>query len=195
MLNGLPWDWPLMRQVLRKHALLFSLLVLMGASFSIAGGLVAWYLGNGLIFGLIFLVSGLGILGFAFISNYSSCLYYYEQQLLNKYGKHTLATITQTFINNTPVQTGPEIPTDLDEIYLSIAYRFTLLGKPYQGASIVNEFALFNAINIGMQVPILVMQNHPSVTRLQATKLKAELNPKTTVNQEQNKVISQPLLE
>lgn len=56
--------------------------------------------------------------------------------------------------------------------------------------------SLFEAIEIRMSVPILVMPSHPTISRLQSKKLKRSLNLTTKSVQNLNAVnVSQPIIE
>jgi hypothetical protein len=196
ILSGLPWHWPNMRAVIQKHLSIFLLLMLMGTIFSIIGGLVVWLTADGLIFGMVFLLAGLAIIGFACVSTYSSCLYYYQQSLLKQYGRSVEGIVTNKtrdeFVDKNDTLDGED---DVIETNLSIQYRFEQLGKTYESESFLSDLALFDAIEIGMQVPIIVMKDHPNITRLQTKKLKKQLNVSAKNTTPNNVSISESLME
>lgn len=168
----------------------------MGTIFSAIGGAMIWLVSDGLIFGIVFLLSGLAILGFGVYSTYTSCLYYYEQALLKQYGKSVEGVITHK-IKDESIDKNDTSDEDDDIIQtnLFVQYQFTYLGKRYDGESTISDLALFEAIEIGMKAPILVMKDHPNITRLQAKKLKRTLNVLTKSAPPNNVAISQPLLD
>lgn len=196
ILSGLPWHWPNMRAVIQKHLSIFLLLMLMGTIFSIIGGLVVWLTADGLIFGMVFLLAGLAIIGFACVSAYSSCLYYYQQSLLKQYGRSVEGVVTNKtrdeFVDKNDTLDDED---DVIETNLSIQYRFEQLGKTYESESFLSDLALFDAIEIGMQVPIIVMKDHPNITRLQTKKLKKQLNVSAKNTTPNNVSISESLME
>ena len=188
-MQGLPKDGPLMRQVLRKHLDILSIFSGMGLLFSIIGGAVIWWTHDGgeVIIGAVFLLAGLAILGFGLYSVYSSCLYYYEQGLLNKHGKQVEAIITAKSKQEAVDRNGTSKPEDdVIETDLSVTYRYEWLRRPYESASMIADMRLFEAIEIGMSVPILVMPSHPTITRLQSKKLKRQLNLTNKIGQNSN---------
>lgn len=173
---NLPWHWPIMKKVLHKHLLLFLLLGIMGSICTTLGisGLMFGDLHMQVIATIFALLPGLFILGFNLKSHYDSCMYYYEHALLKKYGKSVIATVTKKTIDRAVERNKTSNETNLD--ILSITYQFTYLRKPYEGESTIDLQILFNAIQIGMKVPILTMKDHHHITRLQSTKLKRQLN-------------------
>jgi ABC-type multidrug transport system fused ATPase/permease subunit len=196
ILSGLPWHWPNMRTVVQKHLFIFLLLLFMGTIFSVVGGLVIWFTADGLIFGMVFLLAGLAIIGFAFVSTYSSCLYYYQQSLLKQYGRSVegivINKVRDEFIDKNNTLDDED---DVIETNLSIQYRFEQLGKSYESESFLSDLALFDAIEVGMQVPIIVMKDHPNITRLQTKKLKKQLNVSAKNTTPNNVSISDSLME
>ncbi|HOY71019.1 MAG TPA: hypothetical protein PL131_09985 [Methylotenera sp.] len=198
MLNGLPWQWPLMREVIRKHLSIILLLLLMGLIFSTIGGLTLWFAKDGatVIYGLVFLLSGLGLMVLNVYLNYSSCMYYYEQALLKQYGKTVEAIVTNKIISETLDKNGTaNTEDDVVETDLSIQYQFVQTGKTYEGESFISELALYEAIEIGAKVPVIVMRDHPNISRLQTKKLKRQLNISAKSNTPENVSISESLID
>ena len=196
ILGGLPWHWPTMREVIGKHLSIFLLILFMGLLFSTIGGLCIWLAADSLIFGMLFLLAGLAMIGFSCVSTYSSCLYYYQQSLLKQYGRSSEAVVTNKIRDEFRDKNNPnDDEDDIIETNLSVQYRFKQLGKTYEGESCLSDLALFDAIEIGMQVPIIVMKDHPTITRLQTKKLKNLLKISGNTTSPKNVSISESLME
>lgn len=165
-MRNLPRDWVLIKSVLRKHLMLALLLFGMGIVFSIVGGGVM-SAGGMVIFGAVFLISGLAIILFGLYSTYSSCCYYYEQALVTKQGEQIQAIVTDKLIQRALDRNGTTNPNDeVIETDLLVQYDYEWLRKSYKSESFINDLDPFEPIQIETPIPILVIPSHPTIKRL-----------------------------
>jgi Ni/Fe-hydrogenase subunit HybB-like protein len=89
----LPFERKLLLSVIKNQLCFFMLLPSMGLIFSCTGVAMIYFTHEALphFIGSTFLLAGLAILIFAFISNYSSIKYYYEKGLLKQHGREVQA--------------------------------------------------------------------------------------------------------
>lgn len=205
--NNLPLERKLMRAVLKQHAGIFLLLLCMSLIFAGIGAAVIYFKaaedGGLYIFGGLFLLAGISIFIFNLISNYSSVQYYYEKGLLKQYGREVNATITDkrvddAIVKNIPNSSDADTTTERDCI---IAYSYVFGGKKYDAESFLDSQALFDQLEIGQRIPILVLPQQPETTYPRIKKLKAMLKmnlqqaKKSVENGTENIQVSQGLME
>ncbi|MGB4811465.1 MAG: hypothetical protein WBP13_03145 [Methylophilaceae bacterium] len=179
--------------------MIILIILLIGTIFSLIGGMLIWFSDADaiIILGALFLLAGLAILGFGTYANYSSCIFYYEQSLLKQYGKNVEGIVTDKIKDEHPEKASVQDDDDngVVDTNLSIQYRFVQLGQTYESESFISDLALFEAIEIGMKIPVIALKDHPNISRLQAKKLKQQLNLTVKNITPENVSISEPLME
>jgi hypothetical protein len=198
-----PLDLAILKQVLNKHALIFLLLLLMSAIFC-AFGFGFLYFSSELaakIGGGIFAVLGIFLLLFNFATNFNSVKYYYEHGLLKKHGIEVLAIITNKNQEDyVPKQdTDDEIrTTDADiERELRIEYRYIYQSINCIGNGLFNIQSVFDGLEIGEKIPIMILPQKPSINLPRMTKIASLVKRKGLPNDsaENTTQVSEPLID
>jgi hypothetical protein len=152
------------------------LLPSMGLIFSCTGVAMIYFTHEALphLIGSTFLLAGLAILIFAFISNYSSIKYYYEKGLLKQYGREVQAEIinkrTENF--NSKAFRSTSDSSIIIERDCIIEFRYMFSGKIYESESYLNDETLFNKLEIKQTIPVLVLPQLPETAYPRINKLK-----------------------
>ena len=163
-------DVALLREVWRKHALTFSLLAGLGALFLLVslGLFFRVWLPDAhhgillLIFTLVFGACGLFVLGFACISTISSVRHYYEKGLLRQHGLNITAVVTEKKREESVAELRDETRhIKVDELLLTVAFRFQFAGEAREGADILTSESLFNALAVGQTIPVRILPWRP----------------------------------
>ena len=159
-------DFALLREVWRKHALAFVLLLGFGTLFLLVSLVLFFRIWlpdthHGiplLIFLLVFGACGLFIIGFACVSNLSSMRHYYEKGLLRQHGLNITAIVTEKKREECVAELRDETRRiNVDEVLLTVGFRFQFAGEEREGAGILTSEALFNALEVGQTLPVRIL--------------------------------------
>ncbi len=207
MRNGLrqkpPVDFQLLRQVARKHVLLFVLLSGFGLFFLAVSGLILW---RGFedprislwIFGGLFLCLGLFLIGFAFVSCLSSVRYYYEKGLLKRHGLNLNATLISKSRMETDITLDINRNTHhehIDELELNVGFAFQFDGQTWQGADLIHSEKLYDALREGQTIPVRILPWAPGSASVRQRALLNQLKREDERVEEDNPRIAKPLID
>ncbi|WP_312687976.1 hypothetical protein [Kosakonia sp.] len=202
-------DFVLLRTVLRKHALLFCLLLGLGVIFLTASLLLyfhAWLPDEthtiaGIIGIAVFFLCGLFLVGFAVTSNISSVRYYYASGLLRQHGVNTSGTVLKKTrlahngkVGNKVDDHGEKDDIEIDELELRVHFHFDYAGQRWEGEDLLNQEPLFDALTEGQTVPLRMLPWAPSQAMIrQRTLLKQVMHRQSDEGDEPR--IGQPLMD
>ena len=195
-------DFALLREVWRKHALAFALLLGLGTLFLLVSLLLffrVWlpdaYHGIPLlIFLLVFGACGLFIVGFACVSNFSSMRHYYERGLLRQHGLNITAIVTEKKREECVAELRDETRRiNVDELLLTVGFRFQFAGEEREGADILTSEALFKALVVGQTIPLRVLPWIPENASIRQRALSNQL--KNAPEDSGNSRTGEPLID
>jgi len=195
-------DFALLREVWRKHALVFILLLGLGTLFllvSLALFFRVWLpdVHHGillLIFLLAFGACGLFIVGFACVSNVSSMRHYYEKGLLRQHGLNITAIVTEKKREESLAELRDETRRiKVDELLLTVGFRFQFAGEEREGADILTREALFNALEVGQIIPVRILPWLPESGTIRQRALSNQL--KNLSEESGNSRTGEPLID
>lgn len=156
-------DYPLLKKVLWQHVGFFAVLVFMATICMAAGSGVFWFSPSPIRYmGILFALVGFALFIFAFVSTYSSCCYYYEREILKKYGVKTQAWLIGK-IDESNAKKG--------ESLYRLQYGYQWQGRNYEGEEIIEDKAIFDGLQPAMSLPIFVLKHSPEISTLQLAKL------------------------
>ncbi|MFP4845536.1 hypothetical protein [Winogradskyella sp. PE311] len=158
----------------KKH----SFLLLMGLTF-LGIGCFLIYLGITSDANIPLLVAGGFVTLFmGFFLGYtmpSSFMYYYEKEVVKKYGSYTKAIITKKYIEDQSYEERVDNRIDKVELLLYIIdYKFTYQ-KEYTGSFYVADKTCFDALQIGYNIPIKFLKHKPEQAEPRRQKLCLDL--------------------
>lgn len=198
-----PVDFALLRQVARKHIVLFAMLTGFGLFSVLLSGvlfrrgftsdtIMLW------IFGGVFLCLGVFLIGFACTSCLSSVRYYYEKGQLKRYGLNLNATLIRKSREETDVTLDINRNTHhehIDELELNVGFEFQFNGQTWQCADLVNSEKLFAALHEGQTLPIRILPWRPESAALRQRALLNQLKRENVSAEDDNLRIAKPLIE
>gem|GEM_PF-3808887 len=156
MLIAIKWHLDLMA--------LFALFIILGLSVMYIGTLVPepkdqtfLYIFGGLFAGFPFLM--------AVFTLPSSFMYYYEKELIKKYGTQTQGTLVKKYAEDQ----GVENP---HTIYF-FDYKFAHQGLEYNATAVVDSEKRYNHLKVGDAVKVKFLRYKPSQSSLVKTRLKS----------------------
>jgi hypothetical protein len=195
-----PFDSALFKKVVARHLFEFISLFALGMVFVFMGGGFAYYF-TGIpvkIFGCIFVSAGLGILVFDFVSNISSVRYYYEQGMLKKHGLEILAKITEKHVAEfrERKRTSREVLAVERDLRIGFRYSFNLVS--YDSECILDKQALYESLEIGQEIPVLILPYKPDVAYPRIGKLTSRMklkNSRPVAEPDDNAVVSESLMD
>jgi hypothetical protein len=203
MNNKPPLDSALLKKITVDHLVSFLTLLVLGAV-HIGFGCMAIYVINGTtakIVGCVFILAGTGVSIFNFYSTVSSIRYYYEKSLLKKYGREVLAKVTEKhideFFEKNNHSSSTKRPLAIERDY-RIGFRYSFNGASYDSECFLNKQALYEILEIGQEIPILILPSKPDVAHPRIRKLTARIKtqkPKSTATPESDVVIGESLLD
>lgn len=188
-------DVALLREVWRKHALAFVLLMGLGALFLVVSLALFFRLWlpdeqHGillLLFILAFSVCGLFILCFACFSNVSSMRYYYQKGLLRQQGLNITAVVTEKKREECVAQLRDETRRiNIDELQLTVRFRFQFAGESREGEDILTSEALFNALEPGQTIPVRILPWKPESGSIRQRALSNQLKRAQIIQEDDN---------
>ncbi|HKS32205.1 MAG TPA: hypothetical protein VJS14_00620 [Enterobacteriaceae bacterium] len=188
-------DFALLREVWRKHAPAFVLLLGLGALFLLVSLVLFFrvWLSDAhhgialLIFLLVFGSCGLFIVGFACVSNFSSMRHYYEKGLLRQHGLNITAVITEKNREECVAELRDESRRiNVDELLLTVGFRFQFAGEEREGADILTSEALFNALEVGQTIPVRILPWLPESGSIRQRALSNQLKRTQSIPEEDN---------
>ncbi len=196
-----PVDVALLRQVARKHLLVFVLIFGLGLLFSTVsllifarsdGRLMLW------IFSGVFLCVGLFLIGFAFKSTLSSIGYYYQQGQLKRHGLNLNATVVRKARAETDIQLELERHSrheHIDELELKVWFDFQFDGRTWQGADLLSNEKVFDALSEGQLIPIRILPWTPDNASIRQRALLNQLKRDDLRTQPDDPRTGKPLIE
>lgn len=193
-------DFALLREVWRKHALAFVLTVGLGMLFLLVT-LVLFFrvwlpdAHHGiplLIFLLVFGACGLFIVGFACVSNLSSMRHYYEKGLLRQHGLNMTAVITEKKREESVAELRDETRRiNVDELLLTVGFRFQFAGEEREGADILTSEALL----VGQTIPVCILPWIPESGTMRQRALSNQLKRTQNIPEDDDKRSGEPLID
>ncbi|ORJ51817.1 hypothetical protein B2M27_03125 [Kluyvera intermedia] len=196
-----PVDRALLRQVLRKHMIVFVPVSAAGMLFSVAslfifsrsdGRFMLWLLGG------VFLCVGLFLIGFACKSTLSSISYYYQKGQLKRHGLNLNATVVRKARAETDIQLERERHSrheHIDELALKVWFDFQFDGQAWQCADLLSNEKVFDALSEGQSIPIRILPWMPESASIRQRALLNQLKRDDLRAQPDDTRTSKPLIE
>lgn len=205
MRNGIrqkpPVDVALLRQVVRKHLVVFILVFGLGLLFS-ALSLLIFGSGDGRLMRWIcsgaFLGVGLFLIGFAFKSTLSSIRYYYQKGQLKRHGLNLNARVVRKVRAETDIQLELERHSrheHIDELELKVWFDFQFDGQTWQCADLLSNEKVFDALNEGQLIPIRILPWAPESASIRQRALLNQLKRDDLRTQPDDSRTGKPLIE
>jgi len=197
-------DFALLREVWRKHALAFVLLMGLGTLFLLVSLVLFFrvWLSDAhhgiplLIFLLVFGTCGLFIVGFACVSNFSSMRHYYKKGLLRQHGLNITAVITEKNREECVAELRDESRRiNVDELLLTVGFRFMFAGEEREGVDIVTSEALFNTLEVGNTIPVRILPWLPQSGSIRQRALSNQLRREQRIPVDDNPRTGEPLVD
>ncbi|MEN0578654.1 hypothetical protein AAIG39_06480 [Phytobacter palmae] len=158
-----PVDIALLRQVLRKHIIVFVAVCASGMLFSVAS-LFIFSRSDGRfmpgLLGGVFLCVGLFLIGFAFKSTLSSVSYYYQKGQLKRFGLNLNATLVRKTREKTNIQYDFERYSrreHIEELAFTLWFDFQFDGRTWQCADLISNEKMFDALSEGQVIPVRIL--------------------------------------
>jgi hypothetical protein len=192
----------LLKNITIQHLPFFLVLFILGAVFSCVGGGLIYYSTEISIklFGCLFMLPGLGILIFAFVSNIKSISYYYNKCILKTYGREVLAKITEKhvdeFIDRNNRSDASEEDVVIERDY-RVVFCYSFNAASYNSECFLDKQELFESLEIGQEIPVLVLPYKPDIAHPRIKKLTFQMklkNPEQFAKPENNVITSESLL-
>lgn len=192
-------DFPLLKRVIGKHALIFGLMLGLGAMFACVGGTVIYFNDDlpSRIGGGLFLLLGVGVMGLACVTNISSISHYYSRGMLRKHGVDVVGSITgkrceDAIVYNRPTE-STKVAVGADRnLWVDYAYRYG--GHDYAGAFACEDPTLFAALQLEQHVPLRVLRHEPAVSHPRLRKLRHQTTRRTVVTLPNNVTLGEDLV-
>lgn len=196
-------DFSLLREVMRPHLLAFALMTGLGTVFvlsSLALYFRVWRDNPGILSMaalLVFLICGLFLIGFACVSTFSSVCYYYQKGQQRRHGLNIMATVTAKTRDECVVERRDETRhIHIDELLLTVAFRFQFAGQSWEGEDTLNSEALFNALTKGQQIPVRILPWQPASASIRQRALGNQLRQTQPLVDDENALrTGEPLIE
>lgn len=170
-------DWPLLWSAVKDHAGSFFLLLSMGLIFASAGGGV-FFLGFGewgaMLFGGFFVLIGLALFVYSFVSAHSSIGYYYGLALLRKYGMEVDGVLTRKEAEcqlHQVLDSNNRVNGEYYSCNLLVEFDYQFNGRNHSGAYYLNKADLFDKLREGDRLPLKVLRLDPSVHKVRERRL------------------------
>ncbi|SCY05525.1 hypothetical protein SAMN05192588_0917 [Nonlabens sp. Hel1_33_55] len=131
-----------------------------------------WFL---IIFGGVFITVSLVV----FVTTMpSSFLHYFEKELIQKYGKYTVAKVTSKekqdySYDNSNIFDSRKIK--VAEFHNYITYEFSSTNRVYNGTDIIDDNEIFESLEVGSSIPVKFLSIDPNQSQIRIRKLKNEL--------------------
>lgn len=193
-------DFPLLKHVFGKHALMFGLMAGMGLAFAGVGGAGAYFSDElaPRLAGILFLLIGVGTVVLACHMNISSISYYYSRGMLRKHGVDVVGSITDKRCEDAIVYRVPnnvtKVPVGADrDLWVDYAYRYD--GSDYQGTFACEDPTLFAALQLEQHVPLRVLRHEPAVSHPRLRKLKHQTARRKEVRLPNNITLGEDLVK
>lgn len=171
-------DLKLLFTTVKDHLWGFLGLLLFGCLFSSVGGAIAWYADSWLIrifFGVVFGGVGLFLIPASFVVNWSSIQYYYRQGLLKQHGVRVDAVLVDKSADCQVVRDYDSRTRDMTneskvcDLWIEFEYQFE--GQHFAQSAFVRQASVFDRLQLGDVVPLLVLQPRPSVCKVRERRL------------------------
>ncbi|PNW29096.1 hypothetical protein [Formosa algae] len=107
----------------------------------------------------------------------SSIMYYYEKEVIKKYGAFTTAVITKKEIEDHSY-IDDETKKKVEEVTYLIEYTFEYNYKHFSTFSIVENKEFYDQLTIGLDIPIKYLKTNPNKSSVRMRKLKNSLKKK-----------------
>lgn len=157
-------DYPLLKRVLSQHLGFFAVLLFMATICMATGSGVFWFSHLPIRYlGILFALVGFALFIFAFVSTYSSCCYFYQREILKKHGIKTQASL---------IRKTDESNVKKGESLYRLRYSYQWQGENHEGEEVIEDKAIFDALQPAMSLPIVVLKRSPEISTLQMAKLK-----------------------
>ncbi len=170
-------DWPLLWSAVKDHAGSFFLLLSMGLLFASVGGGV-FFLGFGewgaMLFGGFFVLIGLALFVYSFVSAHSSIGYYYGLALLRKYGMEVDGVLTRKEAEcelHQVLDSNNRVNGEYYSCNLLVEFDYQFNGRNHSGAYYLNKADLFDKLREGDRLPLKVLRLDPSVHKVRERRL------------------------
>lgn len=170
-------DWPLLWSAVKDHAGSFFLLLGMGLIFGVVGGGV-FFLGFGewgaMLFGGFFVLIGLALFVYSFVSAHSSIGYYYGLALLRKYGMEVDGVLTRKEAEcqlHQVLDSNNRVNGEYYSCNLLVEFDYQFNGRNHSGAYYLNKADLFDKLREGDRLPLKVLRLDPSMHKVRERRL------------------------